>query len=190
MRIQSRCNNRCNRLDLPLGPDEPRRAGGRIDRPYRGGASRPTSAAAAHEADDPLQTWPTHALVSQVDPRDARPQRPAGHGRRPAAGRPPTARPSPGIATRSSSTGSPARSRRASARSHVRLDTICNAPAVEASGHLSYGNALVGIINWPTCLLYPEGPTADETQVRLGAPPAPEMEVRHGPQVERHARTD
>ena len=50
---------------------------------------------------------------------------------------------------------------------HVELDTICNAPAVEASGHLSYGNALVGIINWPTCLLYPDGATADETRVAL-----------------------
>src|SRR4051812_21315828 len=50
----------------------------------------------------------------------------------------------------------------------ARLDTICNAAAVAASGHLSYGNASLGIINWPTCLLYPEGPTARETQVRLG----------------------
>ncbi|MFO0888476.1 MAG: hypothetical protein U0790_04930 [Isosphaeraceae bacterium] len=47
----------------------------------------------------------------------------------------------------------------------ARLDTICNAPAVEASGHLTYGNASLGIINWPTCLLYPEGPTADEIRV-------------------------
>lgn len=50
---------------------------------------------------------------------------------------------------------------------HVQLDTICNAPAVDASGHLSYGNGSVGIINWPTCLLYPEGPTARETRVHL-----------------------
>ncbi len=50
---------------------------------------------------------------------------------------------------------------------HVQLDTICNAPAVDASGHLSFGNASVGIINWPTCLLYPEGPTARQTRVRL-----------------------
>ena len=49
----------------------------------------------------------------------------------------------------------------------ARLDTICNAPAAEASGHLSYGNASVGIINLPTCLLYPEGPTAQETRVEL-----------------------
>lgn len=49
----------------------------------------------------------------------------------------------------------------------IHLDTICNAPAVEASGHLSYGNALVGVINWPTCLVYPENANADETQVQL-----------------------
>ena len=49
----------------------------------------------------------------------------------------------------------------------ARLDTICNAPAAEASGHLSYGNASVGIINFPTCLLYPEGPTAKEIRVEL-----------------------
>jgi predicted metalloprotease with PDZ domain len=50
---------------------------------------------------------------------------------------------------------------------HVQLDTICNAPAVDASGHLSYGNSSLGIINWPTCLLYPGGLTAHETQVEL-----------------------
>jgi len=50
---------------------------------------------------------------------------------------------------------------------HVQLDTICNAPAVDASGHLSFGNGSVGIINWPTCLLYPEGPTARQTRVHL-----------------------
>lgn len=50
---------------------------------------------------------------------------------------------------------------------HIQLDTICNAPAVDASGHLSFGNGSVGIINWPTCLLYPEGPTAQETRVHL-----------------------
>jgi predicted metalloprotease with PDZ domain len=49
----------------------------------------------------------------------------------------------------------------------AQLDTICNAPAAEASGHLSYGNATVGIINFPTCLLYPEGPAAKNIQVEL-----------------------
>ena len=49
----------------------------------------------------------------------------------------------------------------------ARLDVICNGPAVEASGHLSYGNNSVGMINWSTCLLYPDGPSADDTMVRL-----------------------
>ncbi len=49
----------------------------------------------------------------------------------------------------------------------ARLDVICNGPAVEASGHLSYGNNAVGMINWSTCLLYPEGPSCDDTRVRL-----------------------
>ena len=40
----------------------------------------------------------------------------------------------------------------------ARLDVICNGPAVEASGHLSYGNNLVGMINWSNCVLYPDGP--------------------------------
>ena len=44
----------------------------------------------------------------------------------------------------------------------ARLDVICNGPAVEASGHLSYGNNLVGMINWSNCLLYPEGPSCDD----------------------------
>ncbi len=47
----------------------------------------------------------------------------------------------------------------------VRLDTICNAPAVAAAGYLTYGNPSLGIINWATCLMYPEGPSADETKV-------------------------
>jgi predicted metalloprotease with PDZ domain len=49
----------------------------------------------------------------------------------------------------------------------ARLDLICNGPAVEASGYLSYGNSSVGMINWSTCLLYPDGPSDDDTLVRL-----------------------
>src|SRR4051812_28141740 len=48
----------------------------------------------------------------------------------------------------------------------VRLDTLCNEPAVRAAGYLSYGNASVGILNWSTCLIYPEGPSCDEIRVR------------------------
>ena len=49
----------------------------------------------------------------------------------------------------------------------ARLDVICNAPAVEASGHLSYGNNSVGMINWNTCLLYPDGPACDDIMAHL-----------------------
>jgi predicted metalloprotease with PDZ domain len=47
------------------------------------------------------------------------------------------------------------------------LDYICNEPAVLAAGYLSYGNSSIGVLNWNTCLVYPEGPTAEETRVQL-----------------------
>jgi len=49
----------------------------------------------------------------------------------------------------------------------VELDTICNQAADHAAGYLSYGNRLVGIINWSTCLIYPEGPPCDDIQAHL-----------------------
>ena len=49
----------------------------------------------------------------------------------------------------------------------VLLDTICNEAAEHAAGYLSYGNRLVGMINWGTCLVYPEGPSCDDMQVHL-----------------------
>jgi predicted metalloprotease with PDZ domain len=49
----------------------------------------------------------------------------------------------------------------------ARLDVICNTPAVEASGHLSYGNNSVGMINWSNCLIYPDGYSSDDTLVHL-----------------------
>ncbi len=49
----------------------------------------------------------------------------------------------------------------------ARLDVICHQPAAAAAGYLSYGNTSLGIINWNTCLLYPEGPSSDDTQVHL-----------------------
>jgi predicted metalloprotease with PDZ domain len=55
----------------------------------------------------------------------------------------------------------------------IELDTICNEAAEHAAGYLSFGNNLVGIINWATCLIYPEGPTSDDIQVHasLRLPP-------------------
>ena len=49
----------------------------------------------------------------------------------------------------------------------VQLDMICNEPASQAAAYLSYGNHAVGIINWGTCLLYPEGPSRDDIQAHL-----------------------
>ena len=49
----------------------------------------------------------------------------------------------------------------------VLLDMICNEPAAEASGYLTFGNTLVGIFNWGTCLMYPEGFPCDQIQASL-----------------------
>jgi predicted metalloprotease with PDZ domain len=50
---------------------------------------------------------------------------------------------------------------------NVRLDVICNEAAVAAAGYLSYGNESLGIINWGTCLMYPEGPSREDILVHL-----------------------
>ena len=72
----------------------------------------------------------------------------------------------------------------------VRLDTICNEPAVEAAGYLSYGNNSVGIINWSTCLLYPEGPSCDDIQAHLSLRLPLGLAVRDRPQEPRRIQAD
>ncbi len=47
----------------------------------------------------------------------------------------------------------------------VRLDMICERSATEAAGYLTFGNESVALVNWGPCLMYPEGPSADELQV-------------------------
>ena len=47
----------------------------------------------------------------------------------------------------------------------VKLDYICNQPTVSSEGADSFGNAQLGVINWNTCLLYPETNTIDELTV-------------------------
>ncbi len=47
----------------------------------------------------------------------------------------------------------------------VRLDYICNQPTVNSVGVDSFGNAQLGVIDWNTCLLYPEGASIDQLQV-------------------------
>jgi predicted metalloprotease with PDZ domain len=49
----------------------------------------------------------------------------------------------------------------------VSLDMICNEVSAQAAGYLTYANNLVGIINWGTCLMYPEGFPTDDIQVNL-----------------------
>jgi predicted metalloprotease with PDZ domain len=49
----------------------------------------------------------------------------------------------------------------------VRLDYICNGVGSFAVGHGSAGNRSLGVINWNTCLLYPEGPSSADIHVRL-----------------------
>lgn len=49
----------------------------------------------------------------------------------------------------------------------VKLDTICNSASLDAGGIYTYGNKSLGVINWNTCVIYPEGPKADEQPVNL-----------------------
>ncbi len=49
----------------------------------------------------------------------------------------------------------------------ILLDTICNEPAAQAAGYLTFGNNLVGIFNWGTCVMYPEGFLCDDIQAKL-----------------------
>jgi predicted metalloprotease with PDZ domain len=47
------------------------------------------------------------------------------------------------------------------------LDYICNQPSVNSSGVDSFGNSLIGVINWNTVLLYPEGVSIDSATARV-----------------------
>jgi predicted metalloprotease with PDZ domain len=49
----------------------------------------------------------------------------------------------------------------------ARLDYICNEAANHAMGHLSAGNRSLAVINWNTCVLYPEVAGSPELPVRL-----------------------
>ena len=54
----------------------------------------------------------------------------------------------------------------------AKLDYICNQPTSNSSGVDSFGNSKVGVINWNTILLYPEGASIDTmtATVRLQLP--------------------
>ncbi len=44
----------------------------------------------------------------------------------------------------------------------AKLDYICNQPSTNSSGVDSFGNSKIGVVNWNTVLLYPEGASIDE----------------------------
>src|SRR5262249_39786221 len=50
---------------------------------------------------------------------------------------------------------------------HARLDYICNEVAMMAGGHLSDGSRSVGVINWNTCVLYPDAADCTTLPARL-----------------------
>ncbi|MBI1323192.1 M61 family peptidase [bacterium] len=54
----------------------------------------------------------------------------------------------------------------------IRLDTACEPHSPEMSGVFTYGTSSLGIVNWNTCLLYPEGYRSDDqpVQARLTLP--------------------
>jgi hypothetical protein len=47
----------------------------------------------------------------------------------------------------------------------IRLDYICNQASVNSEGVDSFGNAQLGIIDWNTCILYPETISIDDISV-------------------------
>lgn len=49
----------------------------------------------------------------------------------------------------------------------VRLDTVCEAAEVARAGIYSTGTPTLGVINWNTCVVYPEGSPAAEQMVKV-----------------------
>jgi predicted metalloprotease with PDZ domain len=49
----------------------------------------------------------------------------------------------------------------------VKLDTICEAAGTGAAGIYSFGNSALGVINWNTCVVYPEGRPVDQQVVKV-----------------------
>jgi hypothetical protein len=47
----------------------------------------------------------------------------------------------------------------------IRLDYICNPASVRSEGVDSFGDAQLGVINWNTCLLYPDNTSIDDILV-------------------------
>jgi predicted metalloprotease with PDZ domain len=49
----------------------------------------------------------------------------------------------------------------------VKLDTVCESAGPARAGIYTVGSRDVGVINWNTCLVYPQGPAADDQPVKL-----------------------
>lgn len=49
----------------------------------------------------------------------------------------------------------------------VKLDTVCESAGADRAGTHTAGTPAVGVINWNTCLVYPEGPAADDQPVAV-----------------------
>jgi predicted metalloprotease with PDZ domain len=49
----------------------------------------------------------------------------------------------------------------------VKLDALCEAAAVDAAGAYAFGTPRVGVVNWDTCPVYPEGVPADAQRVAV-----------------------
>src|SRR5262245_14173167 len=49
----------------------------------------------------------------------------------------------------------------------VKLDTVCESTGPAAAGIHTAGTRDVGVINWNTCLVYPQGPAADDQSVKV-----------------------
>ena len=141
------------------------------DAPPRREYARPAAAPDAFADRDPLPAGQAGALVSQVGARDACAVR-ADPGRGGLRIETPDGKPVPWHRDETDVYRVVCEVPAGVESVRVRLDVICNEPAVDAAGYLTYGNGSVAIINWATCLMYPEGPSADETRVKavLGLP--------------------
>lgn len=66
----------------------------------------------------------------------------------------------------------------------VHLDTICNVSSPNAVNVYTYGTKKVGVINWNTCLLYPEGPSCHDIEVNLSLKLPPKWKFASSLKVE------
>ncbi len=49
----------------------------------------------------------------------------------------------------------------------VQMETVCESASQDGGGIYSFGNRSVGVLNWNTCLVYPEGISCEEQTVQM-----------------------